>query len=371
MISKKRILLTSGPATTTRSVKEAMMVPDISPREKEVEEMIGSTLEELVKIVHGNDEYTAVPFCGSGTICMDACLNSLIEHKVLILENGQYSRRAVGICDHYNIPFVRLEFPYTEKIDLCKAEEVLKDHHEIDVVYSTHMESATGIVNPIDEIGNLAHKYNAISIVDTLSTFGFVPIDMRRDNIDFCMGASHKGIASFVGFSFVVGRKDIIEKSKEYPSRSFYTNIYMQHDHLNRNGIMQFTPPTPLLYSVSQAIKEYWHEGETEKYNRLLKVKEVLVAKMAELGFDLLTNEDLLSGLIVSWRTPNDSNWDYKRIHDYCFQRDFEIFPTPILGGKGFRLAAFGSINTVDAEKFMSVFHDALNEMEVQVPVKY
>ena len=85
---KRNILLNPGPATTTDTVKLAQVVPDICPREKEFASMMKQMREDLVKIVHGNlEKYTAVLFCGSGTINMDVCLNSLLPEgkKYLLL----------------------------------------------------------------------------------------------------------------------------------------------------------------------------------------------------------------------------------------------------------------------------------------------
>lgn len=371
-VNGKKVLLTSGPSTTTETVRGALMVPDISPRNKEVADIINDTRECFVEIGHGDQDYVAVPLCGSGTLCMDVCLNSLVNKgKVLILENGQYSRRAVGICDHYHIPFIRVQFPYTEELDLTVAEQILQNNPEVEVVYSTHQESETGIINPIREIGRLAHKYNAISIVDTLSTYGLIPINLLEDNIDFCMGAAHKGISSFVGFSYVVGKKELIEKSKHYPSRSFYANLYMEYESFRDNGIMKFTPPVPLVYSVYQGVKEYREEGEIGKYNRHLEVKRIFLSGLKKLGFELLVKEELQSGLIISWKMPSNPEWDYKKIYEYCLSQNFEIFPTPIQGGKGFRLACFGAADASDAERFVSVFADALRSLNIQIPVQY
>ena len=98
---KRNVLLNPGPSTTTDTVKMAQVVPDICPREKEFASLMKGLREDLVKIVHGDtDEYTAVLFTGSGTINIDVCINSLLPEgkKVLVINNGAYSTRAVEIC---------------------------------------------------------------------------------------------------------------------------------------------------------------------------------------------------------------------------------------------------------------------------------
>ena len=88
---KRNVLLNPGPSTTTDTVKYAQVVPDICPREKEFQGIMKPMRDDLVRIVHGDtDEYTAVLFCGSGTICIDVALNSLLDEakKALVINNG-------------------------------------------------------------------------------------------------------------------------------------------------------------------------------------------------------------------------------------------------------------------------------------------
>ena len=91
----------------------------------------------------------------------------------------------------------------------------MKENPDIAVVYTTHNETGTGVGNPIREIGAIAHAHDAIFIVDATSTYAMVPIDIEKDNIDFCMASAQKGLMSMTGLSFVVGNEEIIKKSKD------------------------------------------------------------------------------------------------------------------------------------------------------------
>ena len=84
---ERKILLNPGPATTTDTVKQAQVVPDICPREREFGGIMKQISQDLVRIVHGEDAgYTAVLFCGSGTLCMDSCISSLVPANKKILD---------------------------------------------------------------------------------------------------------------------------------------------------------------------------------------------------------------------------------------------------------------------------------------------
>lgn len=371
---KRNILLNPGPSTTTDTVKLAQVVPDICPREKEFAGLMKDLRENLVKIVHGNpDKYTSILFCGSGTLNIDVCINSLLPEgkRVLVVNNGAYSTRAVEICEYYGLPHIDLRFPLNQTPDLDTIEKTLRENPDIALVHTTHNETGTGILNPIREIGALAHKYGAVFTVDTTSTYAMRPIDIEKDNIDFCMASAQKGLMAMTGLSFVVGNREIIEKSKNYPKRSYYCNLYLQYDFFERTGQMHFTPPVQTIYAAVQAIKEYWTEGETAKWARHTRVFNAIHDGLDALGFRDYIKREKQAGLVVSAIYPDDPNWDFDKIHDYCYNRGFTIYPGKISTTNTFRLCALGAIDTSDIESFFQIFREALACCNVSVPVIY
>lgn len=371
---KRNILLNPGPSTTTDTVKMAQVVPDICPREKEFAGLMKQMREDLVRIVHGPlDEYTAVLFCGSGTINIDICLNSLLDKdkKALIINNGAYSTRAAEVCEYYGLPHINLVLPVDDAPDMELVGRTLDDNPDIGLVYITHNETGTGIGNPIREIGRMAHEHGAIFVTDTTSTYAMVPIDVKRDNIDFCMASAQKGIMGMTGLSFIVGRKDIIEKSKDYPRRSYYCNLYMQYDFFERTGEMHFTPPVQTIYAARQALDEYFAEGEEAKWARHTRVMNAIHDGLAALGFREAIRREIQVGLVASVIYPDDENWNFEKVHDYCYERGFTIYPGKITGANTFRLCALGAIDVSDIEDFFAVLKQALEANNIAIPLKY
>ena len=371
---RRNVLLNPGPSTTTDTVKFAQVVPVICPREKEFEGLMKGLREDLVKIVHGDlSKYTSVLFCGSGTLNIDVCINSLLPEgkKVLIVNNGAYSTRAVEICQYYGLPYIDLKFSVDQRPNLEQVEEALKCNPDIGLVHTTHNETGTGILNPIREIGELAHRYGAIFTVDTTSTYAMRPINIEEDNIDFCMASAQKGLMAMTGLSFVVGNRSIIEQSKEFPKRSYYCNLYLQYDFFEKTGEMHFTPPVQTIYATIQALKEYWEEGESAKWARHTRVFNAIHAGLDELGFKDVIKREWQSGLVVSVIYPDDPNWDFEKVHDYCYKRGFTIYPGKISTTNTFRLCALGAIDESDIKRFFEVFKAALVFYNVKVPIQY
>ena len=371
---KRNILLNPGPSTTTDTVKYAQVVPDICPREKEFAGLMKGLREDLVRIVHGDTQkYTSVLFCGSGTLNIDVCLNSLLPagKKILVVNNGAYSTRAAEICEYYGLPYIDLKFPVDQLPDLALVEKTLQENPDIALVHTTHNETGTGILNPIREIGALAHRYGAVFTVDTTSTYAMRPIDIKADNIDFCMASAQKGLMAMTGLSFIVGDRAVIEASAHYPKRSYYCNLFLQYDYFEKTGEMHFTPPVQTIYAALQALKEYWAEGEEAKWARHTRVFNAIHAGLDELGFRDVIRREWQSGLVVSVRYPDDARWDFEKVHDYCYAHGFTIYPGKISGADTFRLCALGAIDEEDIKAFFAVFRAALESLGVQMPAVY
>lgn len=371
---KRNILLNPGPATTTDTIKYAQVVPDICPREKEFAGLMKGLRSDLLKVVHApEDQYTSVLFCGSGTINIDICINSLVPEgkKILVVNNGAYNSRAVEVCEMYHIPHINLKSSVYEQPDLKQVELTLKDNPDVAVVYCCHHETGTGVLNPIREIGALAHQYGAIFISDTTSTLGMIPLDVVKDNVDFCMASAQKGLMAMSGLSFIIGRTDIIKASKDYPTRSYYCNLYLQYEYFEKTGEMHFTPPVQTIYATIQALKEYFEVGEEAKFARHRAVYEAIHKGVSELGFKTVIDPKIESGLVVSVLYPDDPNFTFEKIHDYCYERGFTIYPGKISTTNTFRLCALGTITPEDIQAFFVVLREAMETNQIQIPAKY
>ena len=365
---KRNVLLNPGPATTTDTVKMAQIVPDICPREKEFADRMAQFRKDILGVVHADPkEYTSVLFCGSGTICIDVCVNSLLPEgrKMLIVDNGAYSSRAAEVCRCYGLPHIDLKSSVYDIPDIKTIEEALEADPNIAVVYCCHHETGTGVLNPIREIGAAAHRHGAILIADTTSSLGMIPINVERDNIDFCMASAQKGIMAMTGLSFVIGKTAEVVKSKDYPVRSFYCNLYQQYAGFEKNGEMRFTPPVQTVYAALQGLKEYYEEGETPKYERHLRVNKAIHEGLDKLGLKEAIRPEIQSGLVVSVLYPEDPRWDFGKVHDYCYERGFTIYPGKISTSDTFRLCSLGAIDENDIKDFFAVFTEALDKLGI------
>ncbi len=302
---KRNILLNPGPATTSDTVKKAMIVADICPREKEFTKLMGGIRQQLVKIVKGGKDYSCVLFAGSGTAGVDACINSVVPpgKKILIINNGAYGQRMVEIARAYRIRYIEIRFQMTQRPAAKEIENILKKTKNVSCVAMVHHETTTGILNPIEEIGAMVKRYKCDFIVDAMSSFAGIPVDIKKAKVDYLISSSNKCIQGMAGIVFVICNRRALMKTHDYKRRSFYLNLYDQYEHFEKCGEMRFTPPVQVLYALRQAINEYEREGGLNRYRRYTGNWKTLRKGLIELGFELLLDEVLESHILLTLKT--------------------------------------------------------------------
>ncbi|MCB0492094.1 MAG: 2-aminoethylphosphonate--pyruvate transaminase [Cyclobacteriaceae bacterium] len=357
----RKILLNPGPATTTQTVKEAMVVEDICPREKDFGKMLDSIKDDLVKIVHGVDTHHAVMFTASGTGGLEAAITSAVPKgkKILVVENGAYGTRMVKLAETFNIEVVRYQLTYGDYPDLDQIESLLKNNVGISHLAVVHHETTTGMLNPVQKICDLAHQYNAEVIVDCMSSYAGIPIDITKWDAEYLISSSNKCIQGMPGLVFVIFKKHLLEKIKD-TKRSFYFDIYNQFTGFEKTGQMQFTPPVQVAYALRTAIDEYFIETESGRWNRYEENYTILFEGLASLGFEFLLPDHQQSKILLAIKEPAFPNYSFDSMHDYLYERGFTIYP-----GKGakeatFRLSVLGDLHKKDIEDFLKCLEEYL-----------
>ena len=360
---KRRILLNPGPVTTSDSVKKSLLMPDNCHREKEVADVIKEIRESLVKFADGEDDYTSILFASSGTGAMEAVITSVVPdfpNRVLVLSNGAYGERFAKMVDLLSgMIFLYDTARMTNELSLKNIESTLKKGRFSSVIV-IHHETTTGILNPIKEIGKIAKKYNCIYIVDAISSFGGIPFSVKDCQIDFLIGTANKCIQGIPGVSFVIAKKDELEKTSVI-NRNLYFKLFDEEQHQRIKGIFRFTAPIQILYAFRTAIRELKKETIKKRYKRYCKSYDVLLKGMIGLGFKLYNNNQQ-SKLLATFYYPT-VNWNFDLFHDKLYKRGFVVYPGK-LSINTFRVAVIGDINYKDIQEFLKNVKEVMKEMK-------
>ncbi len=359
IISKKirrNILLNPGPATTTDTVKQSMVVEDICPREKEFGELLESIREDLVRIVHGEDYYDVVLFASSGTGAIEACLTSVVpdNKSVMIINNGAYGKRMQQICNSFGVNHIDYNIDWSNPVDPRTLETIIRENKgELSHIAFIHHETTVGILNPLEQISKLATKYDIELIVDAMSSFAGIPINVNILNIHYLISSANKCIQGMAGISFVIFNKTSLDKIKNFKKQNFYFNLYDNYRFFSQHNQMQFTPPVQVLYALRQAINEYFIETEDGRAKRYTETYEVLVTGLKKLGFKFLVKNNYHAKILTAIIVPKDHNYNFTEMHDYLYERGFTIYPGKSTKQNTFRLANMGEIYKEDIVKFL------------------
>ena len=368
---KRNILLNPGPATTTDTVKYAQVVPDICPREKEFCILMNQIREKLVRVVNGDDRYTAIPFASSGTGAMDACISSVLAEgkKILVLNNGAYGKRMVEIARTYygNERVAVYELPWGDYPQESEVERILSRDGTIAAIVLVHHETTTGMLNPVENITRIAHKRDVEVVVDTVSSYAGIVIDVRKDDIDYLFSSSNKCIQGMAGISFVICKKDKLKKTASNPVKNYYFNLFRQYSYFEKTGEMQYTPPVQIAYALDRALDEFFDETAVGRSRRYADSWKALVKGLKALGFTFLVPMEQQSKLLTAVIEPTDPHYNFYAMHDYLFERGFTIYPGKGAKENTFRVANIGAIDKEDIGRFLDALEGYLKEAGVTV----
>ncbi len=359
---KRNILLNPGPATTTDTVKYAQIVPDICPREEEFGDVMQFISAELVRFVADPERYAAVLFGGSGTAAVESILSSVAgADAVLIVNNGAYGKRMCQIAEAYGLDYIEYQSASDEALDLASLEAAIrKSARNISHLAVVHSETSTGLLNDIGSIGRLCRTYRIHMIVDAMSSFGAIPIDMEAMNIGYLAASSNKNLQGMAGVGFVIARKELLETGGRHRPRNFYLDLYAQYKHFSETKQMRFTPPVQTLYALKQAIVETCLEGVPNRYERYSRSWQVLIDGITRLGLTHLVKKEHHSRIITAVLEPDAPGYDFKQMHDYFYHRGYTIYPGKLDGHRTFRVANIGDITPKDMESFVQLLEEYL-----------
>lgn len=355
------LLLTPGPLSTSQTVREAML-QDWCTWDKDYNEGIVTPIRKGLLAIAGldGDEYTSVLLQGSGTYCVEATIGAAVrpEDKLLILANGAYGKRMAQIADYYHINYVLVSLHETELVTGEVARRALEEHPGITHLSMVHSETTTGLLNPIEEVAEVIKGRGITFIVDAMSSFGGVPIDVKGLGIDFLVSSANKCIQGVPGFGFILAPKDKLMATKGN-ARSLSLDIYAQWEAMEKGGgKWRFTSPTHVVHAFYQAMKELNEEGGiTARYKRYQENHQILVEGMRGLGFKTLLPDDAQGSIITSFLYPS-ADFDFTSFYARLKEKGFVIYPGKISDADTFRIGNIGDIFPKDMEALIQAIKE-------------
>ena len=360
------LLLTPGPLSTTKTVKAAMY-RDWCTWDSDYNAMVQQIREDLLRLAAGRGAFTSVLMQGSGTFCVEAALTTAVppDGKLLVVANGAYGRRIAEIARRQGIDHELIDGDECGPPDLDRLEASLTSDAAVSHVAVVHCETTTGMLNPVERIGRVVKAAGKCFIVDAMSSFGGIPMDVETMGADYLISSANKCIQGVPGFGFVIARRAVLEKTRGQ-ARSLSLDLYDQwrtmEDH---GGKWRFTSPTHVVRAFSRALGELEAEGGiAARHARYRGNHRILVEGMQRLGFQPLLPAQWQSPIITAFLYPRSADWQFQRFYEDLKSRGFVIYPGKVTDRETFRIGNIGDVHAGDVQRLIGAVGNAIHAMK-------
>lgn len=360
------LLLTPGPLSTSRNVKLAML-KDWCTWDDDYNQLVQSIRKDVLDVAElSEQEYTTILMQGSGSFAVESVVGSVIPPagKLLIISNGAYGERLIKIAKTLQIDTVILRYSELEIPKVDEIDTILKVDEEITHVAIIHCETTTGILNPIAEVGEVVKRHKKLFIVDAMSSFAGIAIDIQSIGIDFLISSANKCVQGIPGFGFIIAKRDEIDKTNGM-ARSHSLDLYDQWYHMEQfEGKWRFTSPTHVVHAFKEALNELKLETPQCRTIRYKTNQEILATGMKDLGFKVLIDEKVQSPIITSFLYPENDDFDFKSFYTLLKSKGYVIYPGKVSEHNCFRIGNIGEVYNTDINLLLGEIEDSMYWVE-------
>jgi 2-aminoethylphosphonate-pyruvate transaminase len=361
------ILLTPGPLTTTMATKAAML-RDWGSRDATFIAINARVRERLRAIVNGADTHVTVPVQGSGTFAVEAAIGTLVPKsgKSLVLVNGAYGKRMCKILDYMGRAYAPYETAEDTPPDPAEVDRRLAADPTISHVLMIHCETTSGLLNPVNDVARIVKARGRALLLDSMSAFGAIPLDLKTTPCDAVMASSNKNLEGIPGMGFVIVATSALKAAKGN-AHSLSLDLYDQWQAMEANKQWRFTPPIHVIVALDKAIEQFDKAGGVKGRNaRYTSNCRTLVEGMRKMGFATLLPDKLQAPIIVTFRMPKDPNFKFERFYDLLKDQGYIIYPGKLTVADSFRIGCIGAIGSREMNGALKAVRNALKELGVK-----
>jgi 2-aminoethylphosphonate-pyruvate transaminase len=363
------ILLTPGPLTTRHETRQAMM-RDWGSRDPAFIALTAELRARLLALSRGENTHVCIPIQGSGTYVVEAALGSLLgpNDRLLVLENGVYGERMSAIALRLGRNVERLRWLENQPVEPARLAARLREDKAITHVALIHCETTTGILNPLEDVARVVADEGRLLIVDAMSSFGALPIDLGHTSITALLASSNKCLEGTPGIAFAIVARSVLEATG--PAASFSLDLKAQLRGFESNGQWRFTPPVQVVAAAVKALDLLDAEGGTAaRLSRYQENFDTLLSGMKKLGFALYLDEATQAPIIATFRMPNDFPLSFELFYSALAAKGYLVYPGKLTEENTFRIGCIGAVTKMDFEGLLQAVSSILTEVAPALPV--
>ena len=281
-----RLLLGPGPSLVSPRVLAACATPLLGYLDPEYVDIMDETQELLRFVLQTQNEWT-VCAPGTGMAGMESTFVSLLQpgDPVLVCVNGVFGERMVNVAQRCGADVHRVDAEWCTAIDPQAVKEALTSVKP-KLVAVVHGETSTGVLQPLGEIGALAHDAGALFLVDCVTTLGGIAVDVDTSGIDVAYSGTQKCLGAPPSLSPMTFNKTAvgIYKSRMTPVQSFYLDIGQIWRYWGAERGYHQTGMINMVYALREALLIVKEEGLEARYTRHLLNQRALLAGCGAMG---------------------------------------------------------------------------------------
>jgi alanine-glyoxylate transaminase/serine-glyoxylate transaminase/serine-pyruvate transaminase len=250
--------------------------------------------QEMLRAAFQTGNPLTFPVSGTGMAGTEACLVNLLEpnDRVVVCSAGFFGQRMIDVAGRTGAQVTALERPWGEVFDLNQLREVLQKVRP-KVLTIVHAETSTGAWQPIEQLGALCHEFDALLVVDAVTSLGCVPVAVDSWGIDAIFSCSQKGLGCPPGLapvSFGPRAVAALEKRKSKP-QSWYLDLSIIRKYLGEDRAYHHTAPISMNYALYEGLRLLLEEGLEARWARHLRNHRALKAGLLALGLSYTAAE--------------------------------------------------------------------------------
>ena len=299
------LLMLPGPTTVHPRVLNAMSKAVVNHRSAIYGEILTETTELMSKVFQTPNKSYLIT--GSGTAAMEAGVANTVApgEKILNVVGGKFGERLLKISETHGIETKELAVEWGTAVDPKDIAEALDEDEDIKAVTVIHNETSTGVAAPIEEIGKVMKNYDALYIVDTVSSLAGDYVDVEKFGIDVCFTGSQKCLAAPPGMAAITLSDEAWAAVDKVDASTYYLD--MKAIRKSGDKVPPETPYTPsvsLTYAMNEALKIIMEEGLENRIARHHKAAKASVDAVKALGLELFADEAVSSATVTAVKMP-------------------------------------------------------------------
>ena len=289
-----RLLLGPGPSPVHPRVLKAMSSHVVGHLDPDYLAVMDDCQQMLRHLFNTGNRVT-FPISGTGSAAMEASVCNMIEEgdEAIICINGVFGERMADVAGRYGAKVIRVEAPWGKPIDPQDVKKALDAHPSAVLVGIVHAETSTGVLQPMEEIGQICRKHGALLLMDCVTSLGGVPVEVDKWGVEIAYSGTQKCLSCPPGVAPITFSERALGKARERKGKvkSWYFDVTMVEKYWGQERVYHHTGPISMSYAIREALRVVLEEGLEKRFARHALASKALRAGVEALGLSMFAQE--------------------------------------------------------------------------------